>query len=76
MRIWLPVSLLACLLLLVALAPWRREHPNHTFMFEMVAHLAEEPGAAPEASGSTLNNEETHAGTGIRAGHSDDRRSA
>ena len=42
MSIWLPLALLALLVALLAAMPWRRAHPNHQFILELLRLLEDE----------------------------------
>jgi hypothetical protein len=45
---WLPLALILVVILLVALMPWGRPHPNHIFMLELYAcMLGSAPGGTP-----------------------------
>jgi hypothetical protein len=37
-----PFALLAMVVILVAMMPWRRPHPNHEFMLQMLRILEDE----------------------------------
>lgn len=74
MRSWQALSLLAIALAVIALIPWERPHPNHIFMFELVARL--DTDTSYEEPGSSQHQQESHAGIGAVAGHLDDRRSS
>jgi hypothetical protein len=50
MSIWLPLAMLALVVLLLAAMPWHRPHPNHQFMLELLRLLADEPLSSLDSS--------------------------
>ncbi len=50
MSIWLPLALLALVVVLLAAMPWRRPHPNHQFMLELLRLLEDEPPNSHDSS--------------------------
>jgi hypothetical protein len=50
MSIWLPLALLALLVVLLTTMPWHRPQPNHQFMLELLRLLADEPSSSPDSS--------------------------
>lgn len=45
----LPLALLAFSVILVALMPWRRPHPNHQFILDLLPLLGDEQECAHES---------------------------
>jgi len=45
-----PLALLALVVILLAAMPWRRPHPNHLFMLELLkSHLEDEQTSTPDS---------------------------
>ncbi len=74
MRAWIPLSLFAILLIVIAFAACRRPSPRHTLMFDLVAHLAQETGGGQDAVLAPDNGEEAHVAIGTAAGRSNHHR--
>jgi hypothetical protein len=55
MGIWLPWAFLVFVAILLMAMPWRRPHPNHEFIFDMLRLLEEEDSDAANPSSSTGN---------------------
>ncbi len=45
--IWLPVAILIIVAVLVIAIPWRRPHPNHKFIFDLLECFLAEHEKAP-----------------------------
>ena len=55
----LPLAYLALVTLVLAAMPWRRPHPNHEFMLDMLRLLEEEdsePEGSPSGTGSPVRS--------------------
>jgi len=49
---WMPWALVVLFVLLLAAMPWRRTHPNHDFMFDMLRLLEDKDDAVFRGSSS------------------------
>ena len=54
----LPLLLLAVVVILVAAMPWRRPHPNHLFMVELLQkYLRNEPELSGDSAQSSKSDD-------------------